>query len=270
MVRKGSPVQIRSRASMAAALVIREGQGAGSEYPLDGEVVLGRERGSADLVLDDPGVSRRHAAIRADGARITVTDLGSSNGTYANGRRITGAAVLADGDEIELGGTVISVHARSPAPPPPRAPRPPSAASAPSPPAANPPASAAASTTRAISPPSPRSSSAPSRSSSSSPAPARPSSSPSPARSPPSSSATWASGASTAAKRTATAPSPPSAASPGSSAPSSRFSRSPHGSPSWSSSTSPGTACARSSTRLRRARGRRDIVPRVLNGATIG
>lgn len=100
---------------MTAALVIREGQGAGSEYPLDGEVVLGRERASADLVLDDPGVSRRHAAIRADGARFTVTDLGSSNGTYANGRRITGAAVLADGDEIELGGTVISVHTRSPA-----------------------------------------------------------------------------------------------------------------------------------------------------------
>ena len=101
---------------MTATLVIREGQGAGSEHPLDGEVVIGRERGSADLVLDDPGVSRRHAAIRADGARFTVTDLGSSNGTYANGRRITGAAVLADGDEIELGGTVISVHARSPAP----------------------------------------------------------------------------------------------------------------------------------------------------------
>jgi len=95
---------------MTANLVIREGEGAGFEHPLEGEVVLGRERGSADLVLDDPGVSRRHAAIRSEGGRITVTDLGSSNGTYANGERITGAVELADGDEVQVGGTVISVH----------------------------------------------------------------------------------------------------------------------------------------------------------------
>ncbi len=56
---------------MAATLVIRRGEGAGSEHPLNGEVVIGRERGSADLVLDDPGVSRRHAAVRAEGGRIT-------------------------------------------------------------------------------------------------------------------------------------------------------------------------------------------------------
>lgn len=103
---------------MAATLVIRRGEGAGSEHPLDGEVVIGRERGSADLVLDDPGVSRRHAAVRDEGGRIIVADLGSSNGTYANGRRIDGTAVLADGDEIELGGTVISVHTRAPGPAP--------------------------------------------------------------------------------------------------------------------------------------------------------
>lgn len=98
---------------MTATLVIREGEGAGSEHPLDGEVVLGRERGSADLVLDDPGVSRRHAALRSEGGRITVTDLGSSNGTYANGERISGEVELADGDEVQVGGAVITVHARS-------------------------------------------------------------------------------------------------------------------------------------------------------------
>ncbi len=94
----------------SATMVIREGEGAGSEHPLDGEVVLGRERGSADLVLDDPGVSRRHAAVRAEGGRITVTDLGSSNGTFANGHPVSGEVELADGDEIQLGGTVITVH----------------------------------------------------------------------------------------------------------------------------------------------------------------
>jgi len=99
---------------MTATLVIREGEGAGFEHPVEGEVVLGRERGSADLVLDDPGVSRRHAAISSEGGRLTVTDLGSSNGTYANGQRVTGAVELADGDEIEVGTTLISVHQRGP------------------------------------------------------------------------------------------------------------------------------------------------------------
>ena len=95
---------------MTAILVIREGDQAGSEHPLDGEVVIGREPGSVDLVLDDPGISRRHAAVRALGGVITVEDLGSSNGTYANGHRISGEVELADGDEIQLGGTIISVH----------------------------------------------------------------------------------------------------------------------------------------------------------------
>lgn len=93
-----------------ATLVIREGEGSGSELLLDGETVLGRERGSVDLVLEDPGVSRRHAAVRALGGAITVEDLGSSNGTYVNGRRISGEVELADGDEIQLGGIVASIH----------------------------------------------------------------------------------------------------------------------------------------------------------------
>ncbi|MGZ5323159.1 MAG: FHA domain-containing protein [Solirubrobacterales bacterium] len=107
----------------AGTLVIRRGEGAGAEYPIDGEVVLGREPGSADVVLTDPGISRRHAAIRAAAGRISVADLGSSNGTYVNGDRIRGEAELAAGDEIQLGGIVLSVHparrapsARGPAP----------------------------------------------------------------------------------------------------------------------------------------------------------
>jgi pSer/pThr/pTyr-binding forkhead associated (FHA) protein len=93
-----------------ATLVIREGDGAGTELPLDGELVLGREQGSAGLVLDDPGISRRHAAVRALGGAVTVEDLGSSNGTFVNGERISSEVELADGDEVQLGGTVFSVH----------------------------------------------------------------------------------------------------------------------------------------------------------------
>ncbi len=91
-------------------LVIRKGDGAGGEHPLDGEVILGREPGRSGLLLEDPGVSRRHAAVRESAGSITVEDLGSSNGTFVNGERITGEVELAEGDEVQLGATVVSVH----------------------------------------------------------------------------------------------------------------------------------------------------------------
>lgn len=98
-----------------ALLVIRAGPRAGSEHPLAGEVVVGRDAG-ADLVLDDPGISRRHLSVRLEGGAIVAEDLGSSNGTLVNGRPISGAVRLNEGDRIQLGGTVISAHGRGAAP----------------------------------------------------------------------------------------------------------------------------------------------------------
>lgn len=92
-----------------ASLVIHEGAGAGSEHPVDGELILGREHGSADLVIPDPGVSRRHARVLPDNGTLILEDLGSSNGTYLNGERISGPVEVAAGDEVQLGDTVIGV-----------------------------------------------------------------------------------------------------------------------------------------------------------------
>jgi pSer/pThr/pTyr-binding forkhead associated (FHA) protein len=68
--------------------------------------VLGRESG--DVVFpDDPFMSRRHAALRvSEGPATTfrLTDLGSSNGTFVNGARVT-EATLRPGDEVSIGGT---------------------------------------------------------------------------------------------------------------------------------------------------------------------
>ena len=96
------------------SLVIHEGAGAGSEHPVDGELIVGREQGSADLVIDEPGFSRRHARqarVLADGGGVIVEDLSSSNGTYVNGERISGAIELAAGDEVQIGATVLGVEA---------------------------------------------------------------------------------------------------------------------------------------------------------------
>jgi DNA-binding winged helix-turn-helix (wHTH) protein len=66
------------------------------------ESVLGRSL-DADIRFDVPGVSRRHARIVVDGDHVALEDLGSQNGTYLRGERITGRATLADGDEVRLG-----------------------------------------------------------------------------------------------------------------------------------------------------------------------
>jgi FHA domain len=95
-------------------MVIHEGAGAGSQHPIEGELILGREHGTADLVIEDPGVSRRHARVFPENGTLVVEDLGSSNGTYVNGERISGPVEVAAGDEVQLGDTVIGVDGPPP------------------------------------------------------------------------------------------------------------------------------------------------------------
>ena len=75
--------------------------------PLDEPVVVLGRGAEATFRIDDPGVSRKHAEIRAvaEGEHV-VTDLGSTNGTFVNGSRIARQR-LAPGDRVELGGAVL-------------------------------------------------------------------------------------------------------------------------------------------------------------------
>jgi hypothetical protein len=67
---------------------------------------IGRSR-ECDVVLDDAGISRRHAEIRPGPDGWTVADLGSTNGVLVNGRQVHGAQLLQAGDRVELGSTEI-------------------------------------------------------------------------------------------------------------------------------------------------------------------
>jgi hypothetical protein len=73
-----------------------------------GSNVIGRGSES-DLQLLDQGVSRRHVDIQYDGARATVYDLGSTNGTTVNGHEI-GSHVLRHGDVVRVGHTRLVFH----------------------------------------------------------------------------------------------------------------------------------------------------------------
>jgi hypothetical protein len=68
---------------------------------------MGRSR-QCEVMVDDPNVSRQHAEVRPRGGSWVVTDLGSTNGSRLNGRRLQEPTVLKPGDEIELGTTKLT------------------------------------------------------------------------------------------------------------------------------------------------------------------
>jgi Protein of unknown function (DUF3662)/FHA domain len=67
---------------------------------------IGRSR-ECDIVLEDPGISRRHAELRPSGDGFAIQDLGSTNGVLVNGEALHGARPLQAGDLIELGSTEV-------------------------------------------------------------------------------------------------------------------------------------------------------------------
>ena len=79
----------------------------------EGETILGRAL-EATIRFDVPGVSRRHACIRVEGANVVVEDLGSQNGTFVRGERIASRAALGDGDELRLGPVSVRIRLVSP------------------------------------------------------------------------------------------------------------------------------------------------------------
>ena len=78
---------------------------------LDDELLIGRHAEGAGRLADDDEISRSHARISLDRSGFcAIEDLGSTNGTFVNGLRITGPQTLSVGDTIEVGGTTLVVR----------------------------------------------------------------------------------------------------------------------------------------------------------------
>jgi DNA-binding NarL/FixJ family response regulator len=91
-----------------------------SDGPLKGRVlvvdadeqILGR-RSTSDLVLDDPHVSRAHAAIRKAAGAVLIEDLKSTGGTWVNDEQVVGSAALKHGDVVKFGNVETRFEDRS-------------------------------------------------------------------------------------------------------------------------------------------------------------
>ena len=81
----------------------------GKSYDLGEELVIGRAE-KCQIVLDDTYVSQMHARFFARGESYMVEDLGSTNGTYLNRRRITSPVEVSRGDQVKIGKTVLELR----------------------------------------------------------------------------------------------------------------------------------------------------------------
>ena len=93
---------------MGASLILVRGDGRQSEIPLKGKALIGRQT-DCQIRIASSGISRHHCEVSMIGDKITVRDLGSSNGTFVNRSRVTQAEVAA-GDLISLGDLVFVVR----------------------------------------------------------------------------------------------------------------------------------------------------------------
>jgi adenylate cyclase len=110
-----------------APRLVWHGPAGDAEWVVAGRTVIGRERGCTVRLSGDREASKLHAAVEPDRGRWLLRDLGSSNGTFLNGRRVRDAQPLADGDEIRIGATRLRFRgpggAPTPAPQPTAPPR---------------------------------------------------------------------------------------------------------------------------------------------------
>jgi hypothetical protein len=107
----GPPLAAAGASDREAELVIIEKGKPGKAFPLTKERVIIGRLDDSDVVLADPGASRRHAEVRRQNGEYVIADLGSTNGTMVNESTI-GERTLEEGDRITIGRTVLEFRRR--------------------------------------------------------------------------------------------------------------------------------------------------------------
>ena len=103
--RPASPGELKLPADRKMSLAVIAGPDAGRIFAIDKpRVVIGRE--GVDLSLDDPEISRQHAALEVRGEEVTLCDLGSTNGTLI-GEQPVGEAPLENQSEFTVGASTL-------------------------------------------------------------------------------------------------------------------------------------------------------------------
>ncbi len=97
------------KADAATIVIVEPAELAGAAYPVRGSLTVGRAAG-CEITLDDTFISQLHAKISMTESGVVVEDLGSTNGTYLNRKRVTAPVVVAPGDVVQVGSTVMELR----------------------------------------------------------------------------------------------------------------------------------------------------------------
>ena len=90
--------------------VVRSGPNPGKIYPLEApEIIVGRDANNT-VAINDSEVSRKHAKLSLHGSAYVIQDLGSTNGTFVNGKRVTSTQVLNAGDTVSFGENIVLMY----------------------------------------------------------------------------------------------------------------------------------------------------------------
>ena len=95
---------------MQVVLVMFRAEGEKRSFSITRDVTVVGRREDCDLRIPVSEVSRKHCRFIKDGDALRVEDLGSSNGTYHNGQRVSGSVTLDPGDSVQVGPVVFVVQ----------------------------------------------------------------------------------------------------------------------------------------------------------------
>jgi len=98
----------RRRKGAGHLVIVAPAEQKGRSFELNGELTVGRAAG-CQVALEDNYVSQLHARVFTRDGAVWVEDLGSTNGTYVNDRRVSSPLAVRRGDQLKVGSTVLEL-----------------------------------------------------------------------------------------------------------------------------------------------------------------
>jgi len=99
----------KRRPPVPTLVIVEPGPAAGQRFAVSGTLSIGRAAG-CEITLDDTFISQVHARVTRGQSGVVIEDLGSTNGTYLNRKKVTAPVVVQTGDVIQVGSTVLELQ----------------------------------------------------------------------------------------------------------------------------------------------------------------
>lgn len=107
--RRGGDKKSKRQAPVPTLVIVEPAPAAGQRFAVSGTLSIGRAAG-CEITLDDTFISQVHARVSRGQSGVVVEDLGSTNGTYLNRKKVTAPVVVQSGDVIQVGSTVLELQ----------------------------------------------------------------------------------------------------------------------------------------------------------------